>query len=68
MWFITVAIKYVLENMYCRYITSAKKLKKMTYCGALKTTGIGYGHMPYTSGSQSAGIGRTYCGGLKTLV
>ena len=54
--------------MYCRYITSAKKLKKMTYCGALKTTGIGYGHMPYTSGSQSAGIGRTYCGGLKTLV
>ena len=68
MWFITVAIKYVLENMYSRYITSAKKLKKMTYCGALITAGIGYGHVPYASDSQSAGIGRTYCGGLKALV
>ena len=29
---------------------------------------MGYGHMPYTSGSQCVGIGRTYCGGLKVLV
>ena len=30
--------------------------------------GIGKTVMPYTSGFQSADIGRTYCGGLKTLV
>ena len=33
--------------MYCRYITGAKKIKffffKMTYPGALKTVGIGFG-------------------------
>ena len=43
--------------MYCRYITGDKK---MTYLGALKTAeigfGIGYGHMPYTSSFESAGI------------
>ena len=43
--------------MYCRYIIGAKK---MTYLGALKTAeigfGIGYGHMPYTSAFESAGI------------
>ena len=46
--------------MYCRYILQVLKkliffifIKKMTYPGALKTIGIGfgigYGHMPYTS-------------------
>ena len=30
--------------------------------------GIGKAVMPYTSGSQSASIGRTFFGGLKALV
>ena len=59
--------------MYCRYITGAKKikkkyLKKMTYSCALKTAVIGYGHVPYTSAFESAGIGRTYSGSLKAQV
>ena len=39
--------------MYCRYITGAKKnikfflKKKMTYPGALKTAGIGFGNFFY---------------------
>ena len=49
MWFITGAIKYVLENMYFRYIKKkkiigAKKIfffLKMTYFDAFKSAGIG---------------------------
>ena len=45
-----VAIKYVLENMYCRYIIGAKKIKikkkkkkkKTTYANVFKSTGIGF--------------------------
>ena len=41
----------------------------MTYPGALKTTrigfGIGYGHMPYTSAVESAGIGTAYASAFK---
>ena len=40
-----VAIKYVLENMYCRYIIGAKKIikkkKKTTYASVFKSAGIG---------------------------
>ena len=43
----------------------------MTYPGALKTTrigfGIGYGHMPYTSAVESAGIGTAYASVFKSV-
>ena len=38
--FITAAIKYVLENMFFRYITGAKK-KKGAYTSAFESAGIG---------------------------
>ena len=42
----------------------------MTYLGTLKTTrigfGIGYGHMPYTSVVESAGIGTAYASVFKS--
>ena len=49
MWFIIGAIKYVLENMYFRYIKKKKKftsaiffiIKKRTYSGAFESAGIG---------------------------
>ena len=49
MWFIIGAIKYVLENMYFRYIKKKKNLqvlfffiiKKRTYSGAFESAGIG---------------------------
>ena len=50
LWFIIVAIKYLLENMYCRYIIGAKKIikkkllkkkKKTTYASVFKSAGIG---------------------------
>ena len=53
--------------MYCRYILQVLKklifffIKKMTYLGALKTVGIGFGIgyeiMAYTSAFESASIG-----------
>ena len=42
----------------------------MTYPGALKTArigfGIGYGHMPYTSAVETAGIGTAYASVFKS--
>ena len=45
--------------------------KQVTYSGALKTAGvgfgIGYGHMPYISAFESAGIGTAYVSSFKVL-
>ena len=41
LYFITVAIKWVLENLYFKYITGAKKIIKKTYTSALESAGIG---------------------------
>ena len=70
LYFITVAIKWVLENLYFKYITGAKKIIKKTYTSAFKSASIChfklYWFKTYTSTFENVGIGTAYVNAFKS--
>ena len=67
-----VAIKYVLENMYCRYIIGAKKIKKKKknyLCQRFQKCWYRpfkfYSFKTYINTFESVGIGTAYASAFK---